>query len=317
MTEDITKWDAEKLDELGLWRAAELDLEIDELGLGDEIPEHGVNTDFEHVAATSGVLGLMGLRAPRKLTEAQLQSSWAPACRGPWVTMTLYGGGKVTIRPAAVDMFVAFNKVLIKHKYRARKKDTSAYNCRKKTGSRTQVSRHSEGGTIDLNWTTNPFSRRLITDMPKAMRDDIKAIRTNNGKQCFTWGGDWDGNRDAMHYQPGCRLSDLAHGIDYNTVPSNVTPIKPKPKPPTPAKPKPPTPAKPKPRPAWSNDMDIYESPDGSDIVFDGFEWMNEGPNGGDKWRFLGVPSRKATQKEIDDRIKTYKLDRRVPRDHK
>jgi len=272
MSDDITTWDADRLDELGLLRAAELGLEVDELGLGDEVPDHGVNIDAEHVKA-GGMLGILGLRSTRKLTEAQLQSSWAPACRGPWITMTLYGGGRVTIRPAAVDMFVAFNKVLIKHRYPARRKDTGAYNCRNKTGSKSQKSRHAEGGTIDLNWSTNPFSRKLITDMPKAMRDDIKAIRTMNGKPCFTWGGDWSGNKDAMHYQPGCRLSDLAHGIDQRTVPGGA-PMRPAPT--SEPTPKPPAP---KPKPQEEDDMVVIDKKSRAVIVLTKTHWRNVNKN--------------------------------------
>ena len=86
-------------------------------------------------------------------------------------------------------------------------------NCRDKTGQPGVKSQHARKIALDINWTTNPYGRVLRTDMPRAMVDDILAIRTNNGKQVWTWGGDWSGNKDAMHYQIACSPADLATGI--------------------------------------------------------------------------------------------------------
>lgn len=52
MTEpaDITTWSAEQLDELGVLAYSGVEgVELDEIGLGDEIPEHGVNAPREQV----------------------------------------------------------------------------------------------------------------------------------------------------------------------------------------------------------------------------------------------------------------------------
>jgi hypothetical protein len=45
------------------------------------------------------------------------------------------------------------------------------------------------------------------------MIDDIKAIRTGNGKQVWRWGGDYRGNKDAMHFENIVSPADLATGI--------------------------------------------------------------------------------------------------------
>jgi hypothetical protein len=169
------------------------------------------------------------------LTTAQLRRAWAPACRGPWARLSMHGRGKITVRASTVEAWKAVNACLIKHNYLTRQFDTGAFNCRPITGG-SDWSLHAYGIGADFNWTTNPYGSRLITDMPRAMIRDILAIRTNNGKQVLGWGGNYDGNKDAMHVEVVCSPADLYTGINPATVPStfkpNPTP-KPKPKPPT------------------------------------------------------------------------------------
>lgn len=147
------------------------------------------------------------------LTEAELARAWNPPCSGRSAQVALNGGGVVTVHPAIVDAVRALNDVLVRHSYRTRAADTGAYVCRDKTGQPGVKSQHARKIALDINWTTNPYGRVLHTDMPRAMVDDILAIRTNNGKQVWTWGGDWSGNKDAMHYQIACSPADLATGI--------------------------------------------------------------------------------------------------------
>jgi len=148
------------------------------------------------------------------LGTTALRKAWAPAC-GPAtsrVRIDLYGAGSITVRRECEAAFRALNDCLRAANYRTRKADTGAYNCRKITGG-TGYSLHAYGIAADLNWQTNPYGRRLVTDMPKSMREAIKAIRTNNGKQVFGWGGDYRTNKDAMHYEVVCTPADLATGI--------------------------------------------------------------------------------------------------------
>src|SRR5690606_27368692 len=69
-----------------------------------------------------------------------------------------------------------------------------------------------------LTGNSNPYQRQLKTDMPSGMRGAIKSIRTNNGKQVWAWGGDWSGNKDAMHWYICCTPRDLAYGINPASV---------------------------------------------------------------------------------------------------
>lgn len=157
------------------------------------------------------------------LTDAQLFHAWGGRCSGKSATVSLYGNGKVTVHPAIVPAVLALNVCLIVFNYATRAADTGAYVCRPKVGSKGW-SAHAYKLALDLNWATNPFGPLLRTDMPPAMRAAIKAIRTNNGKQVWAWGGDWSGNKDAMHWQICCTPADLATGIDPRTLPGGAAP---------------------------------------------------------------------------------------------
>lgn len=151
-------------------------------------------------------------------TTTTLRNWWAPACKGPLSRVGLYGSGWVTVRSPIVPAVVALNSCLIAWRYVTRRDDTGAYNCRAITGG-TEYSLHAYGIAVDINWQSNPYGRRLITDMPFGMVQAIKAIRTKNGKQVWRWGGDYRGNKDAMHFEIVCHPNDLATGIDPSTLP--------------------------------------------------------------------------------------------------
>jgi len=104
-----------------------------------------------------------------------------------------------------------------------------------------------------LTGNSNPYGKRLVTDMPAALPRDVCRIRTMNGRQVWNWGGYWSGNKDAMHYEIVCTPADLATGIDPRTVPGYRDAPLPKPLPPV-------NPA-PKPAPPKDNDMALYRTP--------------------------------------------------------
>lgn len=55
-------------------------------------------------------------------------------------------------------------------------------------------SNHSWGLAVDLNATANPMQSKLKTDMPRWM----VGLWKSHG---FDWGGDYDGRKDAMHFE--------------------------------------------------------------------------------------------------------------------
>lgn len=60
-------------------------------------------------------------------------------------------------------------------------------------GSR-KPSNHSWGLAVDLNAPANPMGDRLVTDIPAAVVD----LWETHG---FAWGGDYQGRKDAMHFE--------------------------------------------------------------------------------------------------------------------
>lgn len=153
------------------------------------------------------------------LSTATLRRSWAPACNVPLQRVDIVQGVQVRCHARAATAVRALGRVLEAHAYAVRQRDTSAYACRAITGG-SGPSLHAFGIAIDVNWNTNPYraDNVLVTDMPRAMVEDILRIRTKNGEQVWRWGGEFTSIKDSMHYEIACAPADLATGIDWNTV---------------------------------------------------------------------------------------------------
>jgi hypothetical protein len=150
-----------------------------------------------------------------KTSELRAVYSDARCNTGKMVTVRFHG----SLRDFYVEKNTApawriFSEIMKKHNYRFREPSGGTYNCRKIAGS-NNYSLHSYGLALDLNPSKNPYSSTLTTDMPKAFRDDIKRIKTGNGKQVFEWGGDWSGRKDAMHWEVDVSRSDLRTGVSH------------------------------------------------------------------------------------------------------
>lgn len=136
----------------------------------------------------------------------------SPGYRKNLETYEFYPGVRITTHRAAKAAFQALGRVMHAHKYKVNRGDTGAYNLRVIVGT-NRLSNHSWGLALDVNWTANPYGPKLVTDMPKAMVNDILAIKTRNGKQVFRWGGNYSRKKDAMHYEIMVTPADLATGI--------------------------------------------------------------------------------------------------------
>ncbi len=95
--------------------------------------------------------------------------------------------------------------------------NTSAFNCRKATGSR-HWSKHSYGKAIDLNSIENPYISRSGHISHKASQQYRKRVHKNHTaadkavllksdkavhifkKYGWKWGGDWSGVKDYQHF---------------------------------------------------------------------------------------------------------------------
>jgi D-alanyl-D-alanine carboxypeptidase len=156
------------------------------------------------------------------LSTSQLRDVWDPPCNsGSFITISLHGEGRVTVDPRTTEAVTRLNDILIAWDYRTRSADTGAYNCRQITGG-SGYSLHAYGIALDINWQSNPYGPNLITDMPRGMVDEITALRTGNGQRVWEWGGNWSGNKDAMHYEIDCSPADLATGIQGGAKPPPI-----------------------------------------------------------------------------------------------
>lgn len=154
------------------------------------------------------------------LTQAQQADYWGHECYpGPYATVALFGAGHATIRPEVIEAASALSACLKVWAYETEAADTGGYSCRHKTGDVHSISNHGRGIAIDINWKANPYGHVLVTNMPRAMIQAICGIRTNSGAQVWNWGGNWFGNKDAMHFEVVCTPHDLSTGINWLTVP--------------------------------------------------------------------------------------------------
>lgn len=168
-------------------------------------------------------------------STSELRNLWAPACKSKGSAF----------KPA----YDALDTALHAYSYRPKAGETWGYNCRKITGgSGYSLHAYGPGGlfifwtgvrvtmalAVDINSRANPYGKRLITDMPRAMTDGIKGIRTNSGHQVWGWGGDYRNNKDAMHFEIVASPAELASGIDWRTVPGKAQAAAAVPAPPSP-----------------------------------------------------------------------------------
>lgn len=166
----------------------------------------------------------------RAVTTSDLRRQWGPGCTpaSQLARVTFPSGARITVASRAAEAFGALATTTQSFNYPVRIGDTGAYNCRRITGG-SGLSLHSFGIATDLNWQSNPYSKRLITDMqpPPDMVNAIKGIRTNGGQQVFRWGGDYSVNKDAMHYELIVSPAQLATGVNWSTVARGGRPVPP------------------------------------------------------------------------------------------
>lgn len=153
-------------------------------------------------------------------TSAWRAETWKRNCKEAKIVCEEFAPGvKLWVAKPALLAFHALFDVFRKWGYQVRPKVTGAYNCRNISGGNT-LSAHAYGIAVDVNWDTNPYTTRLITDMEKGMISEVTRIRTLNGVQVWRWGGDWDGrpetnhiHYDAMHFEIIATPEELGRGI--------------------------------------------------------------------------------------------------------
>ena len=112
-------------------------------------------------------------------------------------TVPFSGGRQVKVHRAALPAFRQVRQNLIEQAAQGRIYQVHAvgsFNPRTVSGE-YQISRHAFGTAIDINPAQNPYRRNgpLITNMPTWYVNAWKSAG-------FCWGGDWRGEKDAMHF---------------------------------------------------------------------------------------------------------------------
>lgn len=155
-------------------------------------------------------------------TSAWRADVWGAGCDKAAIVPSYWqmGGPRVQCHKSVVGAFRALGRIMRRHHYLARAGVTGAYNCRPITGG-SSLSAHAYGIALDINWDTNPYrTDKLVTDMPRAMIEEIEAMVTDRGVKAMRWGGDWDGrpdtphsNYDAMHFEAMATPEELRWGF--------------------------------------------------------------------------------------------------------
>jgi hypothetical protein len=123
------------------------------------------------------------------------QKGWGPHCTGPFTTITLSNGVKLTCDSRVAELNTLVLNSIIRDGYTIRQSDTGCYNCRYIAGT-TIWSNHAWGLAVDLNWTTNPQHSPLITDQPAWVLQRFN-------RYGYAWGGNYNPptTPDAMHHE--------------------------------------------------------------------------------------------------------------------
>ena len=116
----------------------------------------------------------------------------APDFTSNYLTQIKVGDKGVTVHKDAASAFQAFLEELKEQGYDL--KDVQGHNLRNIRGS-NKLSQHAFGNAIDINpYSGNGFGVGAKTDLPP----NVSAMAAKHG---LTWGGDWKGRPDPMHFE--------------------------------------------------------------------------------------------------------------------
>lgn len=178
---------------------------------------------------------------PPEIQAKMRQYTWQPTCPTPlsglsYVQLTYYGfdgkahnGVLIVNRKLARQIVAIFRKLYQQRFPIARMQpvyvfhgndersmqanNTSAFNCRFKTGSQTRFSWHAYGRAIDINPMLNPYVKGNIV-LPKNARTFINRRQNYRGlikangivtktfaHYGWRWGGSWRYRKDFQHFE--------------------------------------------------------------------------------------------------------------------
>lgn len=157
--------------------------------------------------------------------SSEVRAAWGnpPPANVPRKQFEFWDGTPIPggVHELAVEAVSRLDRVFQTHGYSlGESRDDWCYNRRRIKGS-NRWSLHSWAIALDINATTNQFSKRLVTDLTPQIIADVQAI-THLGRSVWAWGGQWgrDGSYfDAMHFQ-------------LNLTPNEAASMRPEPLPP-------------------------------------------------------------------------------------
>jgi peptidoglycan hydrolase-like protein with peptidoglycan-binding domain len=129
----------------------------------------------------------------RNYAQTPQQRGWGAPCTARLARVALPGGAAISVDSRLAELVLMIMSANERDGYVYRRADTGAYNCRKIAGT-SSWSWHSWAIAVDENWQSNPYTSPLRTDKPVWLRH-----RWN--RYGFAWGGDYTGNKDAMHFE--------------------------------------------------------------------------------------------------------------------
>lgn len=119
---------------------------------------------------------------------------WGKPCPDTKLETIYVGGIKLRVHQIVAPIMGGFVDEIVERGYQVQNiADDWGYACRKIAGSNSW-SNHAWGLAIDLNATTNPMGRKLVTDMPQWVIE-------SSAKWGLAWGGNYKTLKDAMHFE--------------------------------------------------------------------------------------------------------------------
>ena len=128
-------------------------------------------------------------------------------------------GIQLWVNRRAAPLISGFLDELVNDGYLVRQKDTGAYShrykrCATPSQCEGELSDHSWGTALDVNWTTNPLGSPNACDMRTDLPSDVAAIAARWG---LAWGGEFPcGSKDPMHFEIVGRPQDVRAIVDRN-----------------------------------------------------------------------------------------------------
>lgn len=162
------------------------------LALGAYTLLYTINPDLLDVSLS----GVVDVNVEVELAEDNIQATATnPACVVADMVSTTLFGKSVTVNKSVVGVIQSINTAWLAMPPATRYQVNSVggYNCRAVTNKPGFWSAHAFGLAVDINPSTNPYGRTLVTDMPPEFRN----LFTSRG---WKWGGGWINIKDAMHF---------------------------------------------------------------------------------------------------------------------